>query len=190
MKTLVELPADTQTPADLLDFHAWGREPMGEYFYYFAADPALVVDGKVNSTISKGAVLEVSVSFESDALDVANRMITRVATGADGAVDEQRVFLKRMLDRDLASWAEFNQKTILGALSSRDNCCSWFNYSHYGSPDLSFHFIKVDNDRVISIVAYTNCTTVIPRELYSRWEQLKTSYRNIPYSRFQGASRM
>ncbi|RUR70924.1 hypothetical protein EJP67_28085 [Variovorax guangxiensis] len=190
MDILMQRPVDTDAPGVLDDIYSWGREPFGEYFFYFAADAKVVSDGKVNATVAPHSHIEAYVTFETDAVAVEREMQHRVASLTYGSTQDGRAFLDGMLGRPIGDWGHYPQYPVIGALSSDGSSASWFDFNRWGSASLGLTFVRLEQDRAIHIKAFSNDPHAVPRQLLEHWHEIVSVYAQIPYKRFTGAIRM
>lgn len=190
MEVLVNLPVGTDQPKVLDDFCPWGREPRGEYFFYYATDSNVIANGKVDASLAPHSRIEAYVSFEKDSINVGSSMRQYIASGAYGPTLDGRAFLDERIDTPIDMWEDFPHYPVIGALSGDEACASWFDFNRWGGSNLGLSFVKLESDRIITISAWSNDPDALPRELLDHWERIVPMFANIPYKRFSGALSM
>lgn len=182
-------PQDTKVKT-LYEVFSWGREALAEYFYYAEIEKsALKPDG--TGDLSKSAYFaEVTVSFESDVMDVAKSDLHTISLSELDAfsLDQKIGGITMGNANPLQVISLLNSPEYFSAISIEKNGFQTFNTNGF-SKSVYFRSIKVEQDRVTEIKVWSKSNETNIGWLHSRFINLVNSYKNIPMNRFLGAIR-
>ncbi len=172
------------------DVFSWGREALGEYFFFAEIEKsALKPDGTGDLSLAE-YFAEVTVSFESDTLNVANSELQSFSSGNYEPFDVNfqvgGVTLGDMNPAQLHSFLKVPE--YVSIISTNDSKFSTFNADGFFK-NVYFRSVAIDQGRVTEIKVWSKSKDTDVNWLYSRFNELIVEYQDIPMNKFNGAIR-
>lgn len=188
----LNLAATAANPAFLPDIISV-RESQGQYLFYAAADKAHGVDElspkKINANTLRVS-FTVDVNFEDGIRSVALSEISDVKNRLANGEQYERYRENIGMEGPGSLLDAFEAKVVLLPIESGDNWASWIygaKLSANQPPSLSVWYQAVEDERTLTVNAYSISDDYSLEEIVEHWQGLVDKYKEMPMQVFTGA---
>ncbi len=181
---------DSKEVRILEDVFSWGREAIGEYFYFAEIESSALKSDGTGDLSKADYFAEVTVSFESDVLKVAKADLQTLLSGEYDSFDSNfkvgGVALGDMSPVQLHTFLKAPE--YVSVISTGNDEFKTFNADGFFNT-VFFRAILIEHDRVREIKVWSKSKHTDVNWLYAKFTTLVSKYQSIPINRFTGSKR-